>query len=314
LRIIDAHCDVLGKLTGNNKLSFYKNNHELHVQYSYLKKSDISIQTFALFIPPRIPSHHRFHEALRMVDTFYQDVVRKDKLIPIQSAQDLEAVLRKGSKVKGGLLALEGADALQGNILYLRILYQLGIRLLGFTWNHRNEAADGVEEPNPGGLSAFGVQILQEANRLGMVLDVSHLSEKGFWDVLEYSSMPVIASHSNCRSVCEHPRNLTDSQLVQLFRQGGMVGLTFVPHFISSKKIVMITDLLRHLEHALSLGGENHIGFGSDFDGIDLTMGDLKNASCYPLLVNTLLKFYKEDQVKKWLKGNWESLLNRVLN
>ena len=232
----------------------------------------------------------RFHFALKMVDVFYQRVIKKGKLQPVYVSQDIENLFHDNRPHRGGMLSLEGADALQGDVMNLRILYRLGLRALGFTWNHRNEAADGVEEPNPGGLSQFGRQLLVEANRLRILLDVSHLSEKGFWDVMELSETPAFASHSNCKTIYNHRRNLSDDQIKAIILKGGVIGLTFVPYFIRKGEKVRTKDLLRHLDHVLSLGGEDHIAFGSDFDGISQTMEDLQNTGDYTHLVNELLK------------------------
>lgn len=308
LKIIDAHCDALWKMVEDESIHFYKNESPLHVHFENMKKSNIVLQAFALFVPPSIPVSQRFEYALKMIDVFYERVLKERVLIPIYSAEDVNLVLSPASEFKGAMLTLEGADALQGSLVHLRILHRLGVRALGFTWNHRNEAADGVEEPHAGGLSQFGRQLLKEANRLKIILDISHLAEKGFWDVMDLSDSPIIASHSNCLSIHPHRRNLSDSQIQSIIKKRGVIGLTFVPDFITDKKEVTIDDLLKHLEHLLSLGAENHIGFGSDFDGISRTMVNLQNTGEYQNLVEALLRYYREDQVRKWLGGNWTRL------
>ncbi|RXT15190.1 dipeptidase [Ammoniphilus sp. CFH 90114] len=313
MKIIDAHCDALLKLLEEPALSFYAPNEKLQVQYSFMERSNVAVQAFAMFVYPETPVQLRFDTALQMVDIFHEKVVKESKLMPIYKAKDLDTVMKEGSSIRGGLLTLEGADALQGNIVNLRTLYRLGVRALGFTWNYRNEAADGVEEPNPSGLSHFGREVLRECNRLGIVLDVSHLSEKGFWDVVELSSQSFIASHSNCLRVHKHQRNLNDEQIKAIYQKNGVLGLTFVPYFIANKEQISIDDFLLHLEHALALGGEDHIAFGSDFDGITQTMVDLKSMEYYTQLVNSLLVHYKEEQVAKWLHGNWSRVFREVL-
>lgn len=313
MRIFDAHCDVLWKMAENQQLSFYETNELLHVNYASMKESNIGVQAFALFVPPTIPSQQKFDYVLKMIDIYHEQILNNKLMVPILSSKDLKKALHNDTKLRGGILTLEGADALQGKLLHLRTLYRLGVRGLGFTWNYRNEAADGVEEPKPGGLSKFGRELLQEANRLRMVLDVSHLSEPGFWDVIHLTGSPIIASHSNCKTVHSHPRNLTDEQLQAIFKLNGVVGLTFVPSFISCEENVFISDLLRHLEHVLTLGGENHVAFGSDFDGITKTMNDLSNAKQYHGLVNTLLQNYQESQVEKWLHGNLQRVFEEIL-
>lgn len=313
MKIIDAHCDALSKLIRDERLSFHVPNKKMDSQFEYMKNVNMAAQIFAVFVPPDIPSNQRFYTALKMVEKFHSDVVKKDALIPILSTQDLEKVCAKKSEVRGGILSLEGADALEGNLLYLTILYRLGLRALGFTWNFRNEVADGVEEPQAGGLSLFGKQVLHKANELGIMLDVSHLSEKGFWNVVEESNDPFIASHSNCQHVYFNKRNLSNEQLKAIFLKGGVTGLTFVPDFITDKKDVNVTHFLKHVDHVLALGGEDHLAFGSDFDGMYSTMDDLINGGSYVILIEKLLKQYKEEQVKKWLHGNWMRVFSVVL-
>ncbi|KIL45115.1 dipeptidase [Jeotgalibacillus soli] len=313
MKIIDAHCDALSKLIRDDTLSFHVPNNKMESQFEYMKKANMAAQIFAVFVPPDLPSNQRFNTALKMIEKFHYDVVKKDTLIPILNGKDLEKVCGEKTQIRGGILSLEGADALEGNLLYMNTLYRLGMRALGFTWNFRNEAADGVEEPNAGGLSVFGMQVLIEANKLGIMLDVSHLSEKGFWNVAENSKDPFIASHSNCQQIYHHKRNLSNEQLQAIFKKGGVVGLTFVPSFITDEKKVNVTHFLKHVDHVLTLGGENHLAFGSDFDGVSYTMEDLINGESYIILIEALLKQYKEEQVKKWMHENWLRVFSAVL-
>ncbi len=130
-------------------------------------------------------------------------------------------------------MTVEGGEPLEGEIRILRVLYRLGVRGLGLTWNNRNELADGVgEDRTGGGLTSLGRQVVQEMNRLGMFVDVSHLSEPGFWNVMELCTAPVIASHSNCSAVWNHPRNLTDRQIKAIAEHGGVIGVNLVPDFV----------------------------------------------------------------------------------
>ncbi|MBO8170931.1 MAG: membrane dipeptidase [Bacillaceae bacterium] len=310
----DTHCDVLLKLwESEGKIDFYCENDDLHVHYPNMVKSDILVQTFAVFVPPSLPVHNRFHTALEMVDLFYEKIIRDQKQMRlIRTSDDLKHHLQKKDK-PGAILSLEGADALQGNLTYLRTLYRSGVRSIGLTWNYRNEAADGVEEPSPGGLSQFGRELVQEAARLNMIVDISHLSEKGFWDLAENFQIPIMASHSNCKSIHNHPRNLTDEQIKTIIHLGGVIGMTFVPGFIADKENVSVTDLLKHIEHICSLGGENHIGFGSDFDGISDTMIDLTDSGEYHILQEALLKHYPEHLVRRFLCDNWAETYQKLL-
>lgn len=312
MKIFDGHCDVLWKLWEEEQ-DFYDKQGSLQVNYHNMKKADVHLQTFAIYIPEKVKGSQRFSTALTMVDLFYEKIVKDQSyMVPILNANDLLKL--KDSGKRGALLSLEGADALEGSLEYLRILYRLGVRSLGLTWNFRNEAGDGCGERNPGGLSRFGREVIFEANRLGVIIDVSHLSETGFWEVAKLSSKPFIASHSNCRAICDHPRNLTDDQIFMVISKGGVMGLTFVPAFVSKKEQVIITDILKHIEHLLSLGAEDHMAFGSDFDGIDETIHRLENQGDYLHLQEVLLQHYTSTQIEKWFWGNWNRVYLEVLN
>lgn len=312
MKIFDGHCDVLWKLWEEEQ-DFYDKKVSLQVNYHNMKKSDVRVQTFAIYIPEKVKGSQRFSTALTMVDLFYEKIVKDQSLmVPIFNGSDILRLKDTGKR--GGLLSLEGADALEGSIEYLRILYRLGVRSLGLTWNYRNEAADGCGEKKAAGLSRFGREVVREANRLGILLDVSHLAEPGFWEVAQLSSQPIIASHSNCRAICDHPRNLTDDQIRMLISKRGVIGLTFVPMFVSKKEQVTITDFIKHIEHLLTLGGEDYIAFGSDFDGIDDTILHLENQGDYVHLREILLQHFTPVQIEKWFWGNWNRVYLEVLS
>lgn len=203
-----------------------------------------------------------------------------------------------------GLITLEGVDGLEGNLFYLELCFQMGVRIVGLTWNHANWAADGIMEKRGASLTTKGRELVHLCNRTGMLLDVSHLSEKGFWELADLSERPFIASHSNSYSVCSHVRNLKDDQIQAIIAREGRIGLTFVPWFVKEHEVVHIEDLLPHIEHICSLGGAHHLMMGSDFDGIPVKIQGLENAGCYPKLTEVLLKHYDEALVHGWLWRN----------
>lgn len=295
MRFIDGHCDVLYKIWDDPTLSFYNNDYTLDVTYDYLCKSDIWLQTFAVYIPPSVPASQKFHAALTQIDLFYSHVL-SDKMQMICSKQDIDHTTR------GALLALEGADALSGEISYLRHFHRLGVRQVGLTWNYANEVADGILEERGGGLTRFGHDVLREMGQLGMILDVSHLSVNGFWDVIE-SELPIVASHSNAYSICPHVRNLRDEQIKAVIERKGLIGITFVPQFVH-ETTPTIEHVLKHIEYVCSLGGENHLFFGSDFDGIENKIPFLENAGQLYYLKEALYKRFNGNLVDKW---TWEN-------
>ena len=223
------------------------------------------------------------------------------------SAADIEDARAAGRFAV--VLAVENSAALQHSLYALDALYEIGVRTMTLTHSARTEAADGCEVEGGGGLTGFGREVVRRMNELGMLLDVSHLNERGFWDVLDHSDAPVVASHSCCRALCDHPRNLTDEQLRALGQAGGVVGVTFVPYFIDAAAPDM-ERLVDHVLHAVDLAGEAAVGLGSDFDG----GGDLvPHAGNYPGITEKLLERGTGEPVVRAVLGlNHLRLLRQV--
>lgn len=204
----------------------------------------------------------------------------------------------------GAVLTLEGAEPIGNDLSKLRHLIRLGVLSIGLTWNDANLCADGIEESRGAGLTLLGKKVVSINNQNHLFTDVSHLSEKGFWDVMELAEY-AIASHSNAKAICNHPRNLSDEQAVAMFNRNAMINLVFFPAFINHTEKAEIPDLIRHIDHFCSLGGVDHIGFGSDFDGIDFHTDKLTNAADYPNLINELQKRFSETQVNGFAHRNF---------
>ncbi|MNZ99514.1 Membrane dipeptidase [compost metagenome] len=229
----------------------------------------------------------------------------------MRTSEDLDYCIRE--QKTGALLSLEGVDGLQGQLSMLRVMHQLGVRAAGLTWNHANWAADGALEPRGGGLTAKGRLFVEECGRLGVMLDVSHLSEQAFWDTAELARGPIIASHSNARALCDHPRNLTDDQIKRIIAQHGLIGITYVPWFVSKADVVTVDDVIRHIEHICEQGGEQHIMLGSDFDGIDQYIVGLTQPREVAALYEALLRVYSQRQTDLFMYGNAVRFLRRNL-
>src|SRR5690606_993010 len=215
----------------------------------------------------------------------------------------------------GGSSPSEGGESLQGSLGRVEIFHRLGVRALGLTWNHRNELADGCLDPEAGGgLTRFGREVVRACEARGWVLDVSHLSERGFWDLMETAQGPVIASHSNAHAVHPHPRNLRDEQLVALAQKGGVVGLNFYPGFLTHEARGTLQDLVRHAVHIAQVIGPEHLGLGSDFDGISQTPEDLPDVTALPRLTAALLEAgFSEEETRGILGGNFRRIFQSVL-
>ena len=304
-KIWDLHCDVLSKMIMNDRIGF-ENDPALDVTAERLRRGGVQLQTFAIYIPGGWRGRP-FDAVLASVDCFYRLIASRRDMLPVCTKGDLEKLMNRGESRIGAMLSLEGAEGLEADPVYLRTAWRLGVRTLGLTWNHANWAADGVLEPRGGGLTARGRKLVEECHRLGMALDVSHLSERGFWELLELSADAPIASHSNAKTLCAHPRNLSDEQIRALIACGGRIGITFVPYFLRADGEASIDDVLRHLEHICSLGGSKHVGFGSDFDGIDRHVRGLAHPGQYAQLAEELCKRYSADEAEGFLRKNWLS-------
>ncbi|MBB5173647.1 membrane dipeptidase [Texcoconibacillus texcoconensis] len=305
LPIIDLHCDALLKLWEDETRSF-RDHPDIETNLIRLQTGGVRIQFFAIFIEPTVPSDQTFHVALSQIDRFYQDVLANNPEIKHIRAWNEINDLEEGEI--GAVLTLEGAEAIGNDLMKLRMLYEQGVLSVGLTWNNANLCADGVGEPRGGGLTNLGYEVVNLNNQFHRLTDVSHLSEASFWNVIESADYPV-ATHSNARAVCEHRRNLYDDQLRALFEKGGFIGIVFNPPFINGQTTASIDEILKHIEHICTIGGENHLAFGSDFDGISYHVDQLEHAGMYDHFINELLKRYSEDRVRKFAHLN---MLNRL--
>lgn len=309
--VIDGHCDVLYKLFENPALDFFGTDSSgLDVTYARMCTSNIKVQFFAIYLPERITAP-QFDHYLEYISIFYRKIAADGRIRPIKCRSDLEAVMN--GEQRGALLTLEGADALNGNPLYLRTLYELGVRMIGTTWNYANWAADGILEPRQGGFTQKGKTFIKQCDELGILMDASHLSAASFWDLAATTRMPFVATHSNARAICGHPRNLDNGQICEIIRRDGRIGITFVPWFVKSQGNAAIHDLLRHIDHICALGGERQIAFGSDFDGIERWIPELEHAGRFVRLEEELAKRYSDVQVNRFLYANWYSFLQKHL-
>jgi membrane dipeptidase len=195
-------------------------------------------------------------------------------------------------------------------------LYKLGVRLLTLTWNQRNQIADGAGESRTGsGLTEFGLKVIGEMNNLGMLIDVSHLSETGFWDVIKRSNAPIVASHSNCYALCPHLRNLKDEQIKAIADKGGVIGITFVPNFLTQeKRKTTVEDVAKHIDYLVEKAGVDYVGLGSDFDGTGGLPLGLEGVDKIPNITEELLnQGYKEKDIKKILGENFLRVFKEVV-
>ncbi|HZK34044.1 MAG TPA: dipeptidase, partial [Bacillota bacterium] len=285
-----------------------------HISIDGLRDGMVGMQFFACWISPKTRYHSSLKRGLNLIHTYDNMLKLHDEIFhPILSYRDIWDAHKQGRI--GAMLTVEGGDILEAEISNLRILYKLGVRSLTLTWNYRNELADGVlEDKSNGGLSSFGYLVVQEMNHMGMLVDLSHISKKGFYDVLEVSRKPIAATHSNAYKVASHPRNLTDSQIRAVADNKGIIGVNFYPAFLTDGNKATVKDIISHIEHMAKIGGIDVIGFGSDFDGIENTPEGIVGPEGFKLIINDLLRLnYSEDDVKKIAHGNFKRVLKSVL-
>ncbi|WP_408011041.1 dipeptidase [Pseudalkalibacillus sp. A8] len=306
MKVFDAHCDALLKLWRDSTLTFDDSDH-LQVSYPALKAAGAKVQCFAVYVPEDVVGDGRFQAAIEMIDIFYEKIVKPYPDIKlIQTREDIQLL---GEEEIGVMLTLEGCGPIANDLSRLRTLIQLGVRSIGLTWNFANDLADGVLEKRQAGLSNLGKEAVTLLNEEKIWTDVSHLTEASFWDVMELTEH-VIASHSNAKKLCNHPRNLNDRQIRVLIEKDAVMGITFVPYFLNNRSPVRITEILKHIDYVASLGGVYNIGFGSDFDGISETVIGLDSYFGYDRLLNELLKHFSEEYVKGFCFDNFNKRIN----
>jgi len=308
--VIDGHCDTISKLDDIGAIECPNNN---HVSISGLYAGRVGIQFFAVWMDPSFTGKY-FHMGLQRIDR-YQRML--DKYVayfyPILRFNDVEDALEAG-KI-GALLTVEGGEVLEGNFSNLEVLYGAGVRLMTLTWNRSNQIAGAaMDTHNRYGLTPFGNQIIKGMNDMGMIVDVSHASEEAFWDVMEVSQQPVIASHSNAKAICPHPRNLNDEQIKAIALKGGVIGINFYPPFLSKRGDAGIADIIRHIEYIGGLAGIDCIAFGSDFDGIKSLPQGIEGPQSFPHIIEELLRLnYSEKDVRKICHNNFLRIMEKIL-
>ncbi|MBQ8657854.1 MAG: dipeptidase [Clostridia bacterium] len=301
--IFDLHCDTLMKLLDASKRGeeAFLSQNSFQIDEVKLSKSGYFAQCFAAFVP--VSQMDPYATCKEMIDIFKKEIQRSERLRSVCKFEDFSKNHEQG-KISA-VLTMEDAAPIGKEMQRLREFYDLGVRMIGLTWNYPNAVGypnyrnfDGVSKPDfftpetENGLTEFGVEAVREMNRLGIVVDVSHLSDKGFFDVLKASEKPIIASHSNARGLCPNVRNLTDEMLKALADNGGVVGMNYAADFLdcdSARGKQTVERVVEHMGYVKNEIGCEHIAIGSDFDGIPPDI-ELKDASFLPLLVQAMDK------------------------
>ena len=328
-----------------------------HVDVPRLKAGGVSAAVFAIWVDDTYGPGTAFKRAMDLIGAVRRFADSAKDVELVTGAEGVRAAVRRGHLA--ALMGVEGGHAIENSLQNLDALYSQGIRYMTLTWNNANDwAGASMDADRTGGLSDFGRQVVKRMNEIGMLVDVSHVSDATFWDVLKATTRPVIASHSGCRALADHPRNLSDAQLRALAENQGVVGIIFYPVFLDADfhrrynevnrrlqpefdairarypdqpgvadfeidkfrgqylqnldnlDIPGIGLLLDHIDHAVQVMGVDHVGLGSDFDGISVLPRPMKDATSLPLLVAGLRsRGFSDSDVRKILGENFLRLL-----
>jgi membrane dipeptidase len=365
--VVDLHCDTIARYMAGEDLS--QDLTKGHIDIPKLKRGAVDLEVFACFAPPPANETDKFQSANKV----FAQVEAVNKLVEnntgdlalVRSLDEANAA-RSASKT-GILIAIEGGYAIENDLVLLREFYRAGVRLMTLThWTGSDWAdASGDEKPVHGGLTEFGESVIAEMNRLGMIIDVSHVHDETFWDVIRLSKAPVVASHSCCRALSPHFRNLTDEMIKALAEKDGLVGINFWPGFLlrddidkaeaelydkmageyglrpypatlqaepavlakftadfkarwaaHSKTLPRgdVGTVVDHIDHVVKVTGDaDHVGLGSDYDGISITPAGLDNAGLLPNITMELVaRGYKPEDIRKILGGNFLRVFGAV--
>ena len=352
---VDTHIDTIQRvLIGHEDLA--KRSTKGHADLPRLLEGGVNVPTFSLWVPTYYPGSEAVRRTLQLRDAM-QSVLdaNPDKIELAVSYADIQRITKTGKIA--AMLSAEGGHQIADDLAVLRTYYRLGIRSMTLTHFRNNNWADSsTDKPAHNGLTEFGKQVVREMNRLGMMVDISHVSDKTFYDALAVSTKPVIASHSSCRAISGVPRNMTDDMLRALAKNGGVVGINFAEGFVNFKDVAAVNktiarisggkppagggkplddyagkefqdeymhpytpiatldDVVAHIDHAVKVAGIDHVGIGSDYDGITGPPRGLEDVSKMTALTAALLKHgYSEADVQKIRGGNFLRVMQQVM-
>lgn len=356
--LIDTHNDITSRTVAG--LDIGKPSSDTHTDLPRMKEGGMGAQFFAVYVASNyVKDNHSANRTLQMIDTVRHDIIEKypnDFYFSTTADDILKA--HKQHKI-AALMGIEGGHAIEDSLRLLRDFYALGIRYMTLTHTNTNNWADSSgDKPLHNGLTPFGKEVVLEMNRLGMIVDISHVADKTFYDALETSKAPIFASHSSCKALADVPRNMTDDMITALGKKGGVVQINFNCGFLSGDYAkadaaaaaemrpqiekareeangdfdkflakmaairaenktklpeVTIDDVVAHIDHVVKIAGVDHVGIGSDFDGVFCVPKDLDSVSKFPNLTRKLLeKGYSPADIRKIYGGNTIRLMRDV--
>jgi len=364
--VVDTHADTPQRFLDENfDIGSTDPNDIGHISLDKAKRGNLGAEFFSIWVEPETNKGHFAQHTFDLIDAVYDQAARHpDRMMMAFSPNDIDHA-HKEHKL-AALMGIEGGHSIENDIHLLHIYYRLGVRYMTLSWSNTNEWADSsgdIDDPkvqHHNGLTDFGKQVVLEMNRLGMMVDISHVADKTFWDTIATTKAPVIASHSSARALCDAPRNMTDDMLKAVAKNGGVVQVNFFNGFIdqnfrnaqlAQKKdqdaaIQKYTDelksqgkpinyieldrlerewiakiprpplksLIDHIDHIAKVAGIDHVGLGSDFDGVSgATPAGIDSAADLPKITQALLdRGYSADDIRKILGGNLMRVFREV--
>ena len=354
--VLDSHCDTPSQLIRLRKLD--KDGSHSHVDFPKLRRGGVDAVFFALFTPNTMVADAATRYALQMLEAVYESVGENPDMAAMAFSPD-DAFRNKGNGLTSVFLGMENGLPIQHDLSLLRLFHRMGVRYMTLCHNGDNEICDSAAgNARWGGLSGFGREVVAEMNRLGMLVDIAHASDKTFYDCLEASSVPIVSTHSCCRALASHRRNLSDPMLRALADKGGVVQVNFYPLFLSDsfahtlaqsgleeeadraeaafiaspsdpdavrtwenaqdmlKSLPRpgVKEIVDHIDHAVNVAGIDHVGIGSDFDGINVPPLGLEDISMIGRLFDQMtIRGYSDDQIEKVAGLNFIRVFNEAL-
>lgn len=323
--IVDSHNDTMMQIVDEDTwlpIIDIRKETSLQIDIPKMKKGNLDVAYFAAYSSPFYGNYNRsVSRTLALINGLYYTQKRnQDQLNIAPSVEQINKTLANNRIA--AVPAIEGAYFIskENSKEILNQYYDLGVRSIGFTWNYSNALAEGLHKAfgdkngsrSPAGLTPLGIETVERMNKLGIIIDVSHLSPASFWDVIKYSKTPIIASHSGSYSVNPHIRNLFDDQILALGKNGGVIGVVYHDEFVKTREAASVAYIVDHIDYIVDLIGIDHVGLGSDFDGAFLPK-DLPDASKLGLIIDELvLRGYSDEDIEKICSKNHLRVLSEV--